>query len=357
MHIPLKLTAIVLSVLTGVAFASPLFYSDMIRPFRTPQGPTANMVINVAYAEFKVRPANSNAPLPKWVPKNETPYDLAYNVVLNVTNDCDNAAILNYLYFCGGKNVVEFSNLFSTSETIRGVFGAWVDGIWYNVTIQAAWANSQDSQPRVNWSSGDLIVPAPKSFNSPFDLLFLMQGVQICEHTVNGSVIATWLNMNGTWTDVTGRITVTGDEPPHSPTKIMSYPFVAETRNFGRVTYTRDIDYSAASLTSVGEGEFSNIWQPHQSRLIVLNGTRIIPSSSALTLTTGQVYLQMQSGTHLVNNYINGTKVDTHAQSNSIQQIQLQTNGDTYIYNAVLNGNATFQLDKYGVEAFIEPRS
>jgi hypothetical protein len=166
------------------------------------------------------------------------------------------------------------------------------------------------------------------------------------------------MNMNGTWTAVTGRIIVSRPAQPTNMTTIM-YPVLAETRMFASNADNSagyNFDYSGEDYTFVGLWKFSNVWQPYESRLIELKGSRTVESSAIVTLAN-DLYVHLQASSTLVIDTFNGTRMDTSAMANSVQQISLQRAGNTYLYNNILGTGQTFQPDQWGVEVFIKDGS
>jgi hypothetical protein len=91
-----------------------------------------------------------------------------------------------------------------------------VDGVWYNVT----WVDS--SCP--HFDQNGVITEPP--FTEPAVEGHWMEGVQLYKRTVHtdatGTNTAIYMNMNGTWVDVTGRISV--DMPENGPAYSMMVP-------------------------------------------------------------------------------------------------------------------------------------
>ena len=342
----------VLALSVGVAFASPLLVSELsIKPFvKHVQGPTAEFSVNVVYANFTI--LNGSKPV-------------GYYVVLNVTNLSDIGALLLGVNFHAAG---EISNTSTSAWMSRGsalgyeVEGAWVDGVWYNVTYVTG------DYPAIEIDMEGKVIESSWK-NSAWFEPYWMEGVQILDTYVNGTLAATYMNMNGTWTDVTGRINFTRPEPFKNPVWI-SDSVVRENHVFLNLTSitTSDIskvpEYWKTKYTWVGEDLFDNYWAPHQSRLIVLQGTRGISPPwtdiSALdVLKSGTITFQ----TKLVNcanvtvEIVNNTIEDTWSYATELKQVQLTQYGDSYLYNTILGENEIFVIDRFGVEVFIKPRS
>jgi len=375
MKIGIKLlVCAVLSLSIGIAFASPLLVSELsIRPWvRQVEGQKAEFNVKVAFANFTIQ--NGSKP----VTTNDGPA-VSYFVVLNVTNPSDIGAKLWNVEFTAAEKISNISESWSgVVNTIGGngyfAEGAWVDCIWYNVTLVTG-----------DWSVID------KGNNTGFEPYWI-EGVQLLDTYVNGKLDATYMNMNGTWADVTGRINVTRSEqicfslkrtvvredhtfanPMPSNDTLGNATDVAKNSTLvvvnGNVTVyfggdTEPTGIGARSVTYVGEGLFDNYWKPHESRLIVLQGTRdfikyACDPDGLDALRSGNITLQTRA-TNFADGVItlaNGTWVDTEYIATELKQVQLTQNGDSYIYNTILAENQMFQPDQWGAEVFIKPRS
>ncbi|MCW4045836.1 MAG: hypothetical protein NWE94_10015 [Candidatus Bathyarchaeota archaeon] len=189
-----------LSLTIGVAFASPLLVAELdIKPFiRHVQGPTADFSVDVVYANFTI--INGSKP----VSKSDGPA-IAYYVVLNVTNLSDiSAALIEANFIAAEKITAESSVMLYGTGTGYEVEGAWVDGVWYNVTYVTS------EYPTIA-SDGSIIEHS--LLNSSWFTPYWMEGVRIMDmYDENCTLTATYMDMNGTWTNVTGRINFTRPE-------------------------------------------------------------------------------------------------------------------------------------------------
>jgi hypothetical protein len=348
-----------LSMLVGTVFASPLLISELeIRPFREPlpKGPTADVSVSVVYANYKVGDSTLLHT------KNVT--DISYLVVLNITNNSDEWAVVNWVNFDAAEEITQgfgFSasnSSFSASNSFTSVSGweakgAWVDGEWYNVT----WVPHQISYkiPDNDGSEG-----------------YWMEGVQQRATYVGGELTTIHMNMNGTWMDVTGKIEVDGIEVHNflEATTVKGI-FFSEKKFLGRanvgapsgIIVTPDMKIIEtnqtiwASITTNVTAGFSNLWAPHQSRLIALSTshqviTEFVEPSRLALLETGPIAFRLE-----VHHQINGTigVYDSTSLSKEIKQVQMELTEDGYLYNTILSDNQMFVMDSFGVEAFIEP--
>ena len=364
----------ILSILIGSAFASPLLVSELnIRPWiKHVQGPTAEFSVNVVYANFTI--LNGSKP----VDENDGSA-ISYYVVLNVTNLSDlGAKLLEVNFVAAGQisNVTESLFLmYGTSGSGYFVEGAWVDGVWYNVT----WATY--SWPAVDRWGNITIFPDPWE-NITGSKGYWMEGVQLLDVYEGGKFKSTYMNMNGTWTNVTGRINFTRPEGtnPFSNGVSISNTVVSEfhvfqapmpfnttstiTSSDGTSIDSKVPGHIETKYTWVGDGLFDNYWAPHQSRLILLQGTRDIikpwADVSALNvLKSGNITFQTRlfNYANVTVGIFNGTIEDTWSYATERKQVQLTEIGDSYLYNTILCENEMFQTDQFGVEVFIRPRS
>jgi hypothetical protein len=352
------LIAAVLSLTTGIAFAAPLFVTDInIRPWiNHVQGPTSEFEVNVVYANFTIQ----NASIP--ITQNDGP-TISYYVVVNVTNPSDLGARLSLINFVAAQKITNSSGFTFASNGTYGqgwaAESAWVDGKWYNIT----WANG--FYP--NFDRNGTMVPPP--FNMSNYPSRWIAGVQVYDWHVNGT-LTTYMNMNGTWTDVTGRIDVYRP-PAGNSSYIITSPIVNEMDMFESASfhnYTSNgvsIDPAGASTISVhhlvGNGLFDNYWAPNQWRLIALSGSWNIrkPYANAQVLNTlesGNLTLKTQTTNYVDKTLglVNNTAVDTWSYATELKQVQLTRSGDSYLYNNILSDNQVFQADQWGVEVFVK---
>ena len=146
--------------------------------------------------------------------------------------------------------------------------GVWLGGEWYNVT----WTNG--ALPVID--ENGKIVSMDDSTGVPGHW---MHGVQLDDVYVNGTLTYTYMDMNGTWTDVTRQINVTHPAPinPFAQAKPVGCTIVQEHYVFESQVSTlgSSTDSSAPFVTKyiqVGNGFFNNKWEPYKSRLILLSG-------------------------------------------------------------------------------------
>jgi len=266
--------------------------------------------------------------------------------------------------------------------------GAMVDGIWYNVT----YTNSQ--YPFFD-SEGNI---AQSPFSVPSQGGQWIEGVQIYQYIqhIEGGATTTrmYLNMNGTWTDVTGRITVDlpKNEPTYSakgmlaqqqvfyqkvdPSDNCTYTSITEIDGVKNITVTtknnQDLNEGYTSIKTINTDidAFNNSFAPGESRLIVVTGTWTVTSNWVSLNGNGFINpveviqsgsIQTKTSMHTVIDVNpdlgNNNLLDTWADATVIRQITLTHIENSYVYNAALAGNHHFSLDQYSAEAFLVQES
>jgi hypothetical protein len=107
-----------LSLLVGSAFASPLLIVELdeIRPFNEslPKGPTANINVNVVYANFSIGDTSGDLT------------DISYFVVLNITNYSNDWGKIDIVQFSAAQNIT--TGMPSGSPSFGTNWGVLLDG-------------------------------------------------------------------------------------------------------------------------------------------------------------------------------------------------------------------------------------
>jgi hypothetical protein len=244
------------------------------------------------------------------------------------------------------------------------VKGAWVDGEYYNLT----WV------PHDNfWLNCSALIHGEETWGEgapPIGEGYWMEGVQLMDKAVGGNVTNMYMNMNGTWVDVTGRVEWiddrTGEIVDINPERVNPPPVVTGSGTIFSEhlllgpgsSSSPEKDIGPMISTKIPE-EFSYLWAPHQSRLIVLSSdrqilTKIFNFSGIEQLATEPITFRGS-----VHSYLNGTVGlwDSTAVDDEIKQVQMELTEDGYLYNTILADNQMFVMDSFGAEAFIEPRN
>jgi len=373
----------VLALSVGVAFASPLLYENLVvRPFpRIPQGPKADFSVEFVYANFSVQEhasTDSSGGIPLSI--------VTYDVVLNVTNLSDLRAIVGRLDLTVAEEVNFVPSIVGGFSASAGggksggggngfVEGVWLDDEWVNVT----WLPDGEWPMFLTGRNPNITTVIPDLPPNVIQEGVWIEGVHVWQEynltkTSDDTTItmATYIFINGTWVDVTGRIRVYNEQPYVMATNTL----VHEMRNFESEEYGNYrnatefaeamAERSASSwmnfgdtYTWAGEGGFNNYWQPHESRLIRLTGTREVGVNAGLeSLAEGKIMLYSGVSNYLKDRReINGIYVNTFSTATELKQVQVEKTEDGYLYNIILGENQIFQPDKFGVEVLIKPRS
>jgi len=338
---------LILSISIGIAATTPLLRAELsVKPWITHiQGPNAPFNIEVVYANFTI--TNVDTPITQI----SGPV-INYYFVVNVTNPSKYRASLFSTYLSVGQNVQNITSktpltpLFDESNTFEAgeAKGAWVDGVYYNVT---------------------LTIPYPYSGEPDTNYYQWKEGVQYYKNTIkNGANTNTYiyLNIDGTWTDVTGRVIIDEPEPESKTLYTVTGSVISHF-----VTYPGS--WSEMSKDNC-------FFDPGESRLIAISGswtistlTEFLPAWSASGFVFGgsidsidiirsgtvQILAQAESLVDIEPIGEDNTYIDMRAKTSEVQKIILTQVENSYIYNTVLSDNQMFQLDRYGFEVFIVP--
>jgi hypothetical protein len=335
-------------MLVGTAFASPLLISELeIRPYNAPlpKGPTADISVSAVYVNFSI---GDNS---------EKFTDISYFVVVNITNNSDEPVEIDMVNIDVAEEITKDNSFFSssnwTSISGREEKGAWVDGEWYNLT----WV----PHPQFWMNCSAMITGGEIGEGVTLGEGYWMEGVQLMEKAVGGNVTNIYMNMNGTWVDVTGRINLPPIDPPSFPSAVKtSGRIFSESKNFGN-TSSSGGDETAVIGFFITDAPilFNNVWAPKESRLIALQNSgqvlsRILNTSELEQLNTGKASFRssVSSCLPVAKGLWNSWSMEV-----AIQPIQLEVTGDSYVYNSILSDDEMFVMDSFGVEVFIEPRS
>ena len=311
----MTLVAIALvGLITGIAFAGPLVLSELeVRPWtHHVQGETVDFEIETIFANFTVVNPDSNV----------TDMKINYHVWINITNPSELGAELMHVDFAAAEKITPFSGypLFGTNSSGgsgRTEEGAYVDGKWYNLT----WTNG--SYPFFD-RYGNM---APSPFDEPYQNYYWMEGVQLYQRHVNGTVVAIYMNMNGTWTDVTGRIEVEEPEPGHgySVENSIANQMRIFQPNLPGITDTDDDDSDLPDfvMSSIeilcGDGYFDKYWNPGESRIILIEGTQGFgpwTKFSPVDLLSSGIFVKTSTSNHADTEFFLGSMVRRRRRSN-----------------------------------------
>jgi hypothetical protein len=405
-----SLSLVLIAVLAfgiGIAYAAPMLIVPVnIQPLpQVPAGPKADFSIDVVYAKFDPQKTHITAPEPS----------ITYAVVFNVTNLSDKAATLYELEFAATQDVSVKQSILGGTIYDQGlhsnnqykhfggiVDGVYIDGKWVNVTwipniyyqdangttvqasyplcfyfiTQASWNNATIEGPLtpaevINFSKDHTIngtIPELPANASNTGIWF--EGVPITEYyDQSGNPIITEMYINGVWVDVTGKVTVDQTKPTIIATNMLmnqQLPIGSDYQNMnstvGQVTTLPtwgDWDVGTVNYVWVpfeaANQQFNPTFAPHESKLIIIQGTQNVGSLSAFESGTIKTYA---SASNYVTNWpVNGTYYDTISTATQIKQLQLEQTRTGYLFKGVLADNETFQRGNSYLEVTIVPRT
>lgn len=360
MKIGIKLlAAAILSLTMGIACASPLLVSELnIRPYTNyVQGQTAPFTINVVYANFTIQ--NADKPV-----EQDSGPTISYFAVVNITNPSNLGATLTTVTFEAAPEIVQTPSSIQNGSIAYEAPGAWVDGKYYNLT----WVDTSSPYLGENGKLSEFKIASP----------YWMQGVQVFDTYVNGNVTSSYLNMNGTWTDVTGRIDVSRQPIGSVYSSAGTTEVVFNQQGFSNdpsENYSSNgiiYDQSAAqpfgpmSFTNhfVGQGFFNNSWEPHQSRLVAISCSwQVLASWGAKdapvkAIQAGTLTFMTQTDNFVeLSAPLNNTVINTSSHDIELKQVQLTQSVNSYLYNPLSLDNQAFQIDKWSVEATLRSQT
>jgi hypothetical protein len=430
----LKLSIIALLALgLGVAYASPMLLTPMnVQPFPVvPEGDKADFSVDIVYASFN--PIEWQCKVPEYAENESIVYNtypavnVTYNVVLNVTNLSDQPATIYELAFTAAEELSVTQSILGGTLYDRGpvktpvdesrlashfggiVDGVYLDGEWVNITWipEGRWiGNTWQPLPypqcliaftQVYWNEYEGFFPGPltpddiaafsadHSLNSAIpdlpanasEIGIWFEGVPITEYyDRTGNPVITVMYINGSWVDVTGRVTVDKTQP----FMVASNMLVNDVLTVGAPPYENIYKpddgpitalphwragigvgrtYSWLPFGSSGPETFNNTWAPGESRLIMFNNTQMFIISLGTSgegidaLQTGTIKLYASVSNYIDNWPVNGTYYNTASTAVQVAQLQLEKTSNGYIYNVILADNQVFQQGNSRIEVII----
>jgi len=379
----------------GVAVASPtfLFQDTGVMDYDagwfdhpqlgTLEGPKADFSVEPVYAQFKIIGDYSNLNV------TNQRFIIDYKIVLNVTNLSDREAEITHADFAAAEEIkitpaIIADVLFSRAgETATGSCGCLVEGVW----LDEQWVDS-------TWLPGkDYPDNLFREMNRDHNLTTTISGlppnatedgtwvnaVPIAQYRNVSGVAAVHMYINGAWIDVTGRVRA----DPEQPFLHGSNTLIGSATTFSVERYPvnyENIDSFNSTMTGIpsqfwkmagdnamsyrwaygmeGNRGFDCTWQPQQSRLVMLDSSSTVFSTSGFdALESGEITLYVAVANYVSNPPVNGVYFDNSLTAFWIKTIRLEYTPDGYIYNNILSPDETFQTDVSGLEAFVVPKS
>ncbi|MCW4000556.1 MAG: hypothetical protein NWE93_09975 [Candidatus Bathyarchaeota archaeon] len=403
-----SLSMILIAVLAfgiGIAYAAPMLIVPNIQPYPTvAEGTKAGFSVDVVYANFDLNASNAEYPDP-----------VTYNVVLNVTNLSDEAATIYELGFAAAQDIsvqdsilggtiydngLRSSNPFGSHRQFGGIIdGVYLDGEWVNITwipntyyedangtlievgypeclfgiTSASWNNVTFQGPlnphEIESFSGDHTINAtiPDLPDNASDTGIWFEGVPITEYyDQSGNHILTMMYINGAWVDVTGRVTVEKTQPMTAASNLLvdlaltiqQLPYRNMNATVGPITALPTWgDWGCGRALKWIPGAWgSQVFGPHESRLIMFNSTQSAYSNGLTALASGKLALYASVSNYITNWPVNGTFYDTLSTATQVKELTFDKTATGYLYNSILGDGETFQQGNSPIEVTIAPR-
>lgn len=384
----------ILAILSGTAFAAPMLIVPLdIKPYPlVDDGPKANFAINILYANFTVsnweRSYTDRVPTfddtGNWtyvnVTKSVPSVNVTYMVVANITNLSEINAKMYDASFIASQEIkiidsalggISLGKGYSPSSNFDGIAeGVWLDGKWLNAT----WIPGKDYPTNVYRALSqerNVINTIPSLPENASEKGTWIEGVLITEYCRDLKIVGTHIYINGVWVDVTGRIkpwnpqpmvladntlvnlVLTSSTPPYKITDNSTSPIPILWRVYRG---------QGLSLRWAGLDGFSSVWAPHESKLIMFNGTQMFSSSetinsSVASMESGTIDLYGSITSLITNLPINGTFYNTMSTANWLNSLPLQKTLNSYVYNATFTGDQAFGVLPNGVEVYVKEDS
>ena len=187
---------------------------------------------------------------------------------------------------------------------------------------------------------------------------YWIEGVPLIEYVADNEVKATAVYYDGSWIDATGRVEFV--EKPFVTASdflfgLQSGFHVYTEKNSG-IPSGNSIDFSSVdSNIPKSFSEFDNVWEPYQSRLILLNGSINVGNlwKPDELLKDNELGLYTVLNNYVADNTVDGAKVNTASTATDLMTIQLERTDGSYLFNSILSHNHRFAFAASGLEVFI----
>lgn len=390
------ITVVILALMTGTAFAAPLLIVPLdVKPYpHVSEGPKADFSIDLLYANFSITEWNVNKTSPRlignfttgnysYVNVTETiKYtNVTYSIVANITNLSDLTAKMYESSFAAAEGIsikdsVLGGKSFNSGNNNRGssfggvVRGLWFDGKWLDKT----WIPGTDYPLNMfrimnqNHASQLIIPELPENASEEGTWI---EGVPVAEYYDNAHLTATQIYINGAWVDVSGRVHPDVPQPMVMATNTLADLILTSStpiyKNVGNASVGPITDFPSWGLqfsTGIpyrwaGVGGFNSVWAPHESKLIMFNGTETLSDSEGLqsiiaSLESGKIDTFASMTSLITNLPVNGTYYNTVSTATWLKTVPLEKTSNGYVYNAILADNQVFQVSSNGIEVSIK---
>ena len=188
---------------------------------------------------------------------------------------------------------------------------------------------------------------------------YWIEGVPLIEYVADNEVKTTAIYYNGSWIDVTGRVEVV-EKPFVAASDFLfgiqtSFQGYAEKSSSVPSGYFADFSSVEGAIPFSSFFEFDNVWEPYQSRLILLNGSINVENlwKPDELLKDNKITLYTELNNYVAESIINGVKVNTASITAELMTVQLERTEGSYLFNSILSGDQRFAFDASGIEVFI----
>jgi len=192
---------------------------------------------------------------------------------------------------------------------------------------------------------------------------YWIEGVPLIEHIADNEVKTTAIYYDGSWINATGRVEFV--EEPFVAASDFLFEFKSSFHGYIEKSSTVPNGY-LSDFSSVGgraEGsapitfvfEFDNVWEPYESRLILLNGSVNVGNlwKPDELLKDNELTLYTALYNYVAERTVDGVKVNTDSIAVELMTIKLERIEGSYLFNAILSGDQRFAFDVSGIEVFI----
>jgi hypothetical protein len=187
---------------------------------------------------------------------------------------------------------------------------------------------------------------------------YWIEGVPLIEYVADNEVKTTAIYYNGSWIDVTGRVEVV--EKPFVAASDFLFGIQTSFQGYAKKGSAVPSGYFTDFSTVDGAipksfSEFDNIWEPYQSRLILLNGSINVGNlwKPDELLKDSEITLYTKLYNYVAEGIVNGVRVNTASVVAELMPIHLERTEGSYLFNSVLSGDQRFAFDASGLEVFI----
>ena len=188
---------------------------------------------------------------------------------------------------------------------------------------------------------------------------YWIEGVPLIEYVADNEVKATAIYYNGSWIDATGRVEFV--EKPFVAASDFLFGIQSSFHGYSEKSsaipsgYFVDFSPVEGAIPIRSFFEFDNVWEPYQSRLILLNGSANVGNlwKPDELLKDSEITLYTKLYNYVAESIVNGVRVNTASIVAELMTIQLERTEGSYLFNSILSDDQTFITGSSGMEVFI----